>query len=113
VDTRQIEGIKLVDVDDALAKKLAKAKQLGRFSDIFPSHSSNNYLIGPGDIIEVSIWEAQPPMLFSGVSLDGKAASTSSPAVTLPKPDSFTRRDDQHPFAGKCSKGSQYGSNRR
>ena len=102
-DTRRIEGIKLVDVDDALAKKLAKAKQLGRFSDIFPSHSSNNYLIGPGDIIEVSIWEAQPPMLFSGVSLDGKAASSSSPAVTLP--DQMVSPDGtiSIPFAGKVA----------
>lgn len=102
-DTRRIEGIKLVDVDDALAKKLAKAKQLGRFSDIFPSHSSNNYLIGPGDIIEVSIWEAQPPMLFSGVSLDGKAASTSSPAVTLPNQMVSPDGTISIPFAGKVA----------
>ncbi len=100
-DAKRIDGVKLIDVDDALAKKLATAKQLGRFSDVFPSKTSNNYLIGPGDIIEVSIWEAQPPMLFSGVSLDGKAVASTSQAVSLPDQMVSTEGTISIPFAGK------------
>ena len=102
-DTKRIEGIKLVDVDDALTRKLAEAKQLGRFSDVFPSKSSNNYLIGPGDIIEVSIWEAQPAMLFSGVALDAKTSATTSPAVTLPDQMVSPEGMISIPFAGKVA----------
>src|SRR5687768_14192780 len=57
-DTGRIEGIELIDVNDALARKLSAAKKLGQLADIFPSSATNNYLIGPGDIIEVSVWEA-------------------------------------------------------
>lgn len=102
-DAKRIEGIKLVDVDDALTRKLAEAKQLGRFSDVFPSKSSNNYLIGPGDLIEVSIWEAQPAMLFSGVSLDAKSSATTSQAVTLPDQMVSTEGMISIPFAGKIA----------
>lgn len=102
-DTRRIEGIKLVDVDDALTKKLAEAKQMGRFSDVFPSKSSNNYLIGPGDIIDVSIWEAQPAMLFGGVSLDAKSAVSTSQAVTLPDQMVSPEGMISIPFAGKVA----------
>ena len=100
-DSARIEGIKLVDVDDALTRKLADAKKLGRFSDIFPNKSSNNYLIGPGDIIEVSIWEAQPPMLFSGVSLDGKVGAGTSQALTLPDQMVLSDGTISIPFVGK------------
>ena len=61
-ETGRIEGIQLIDVKDALARNLAKSKKLGQFIDVFPSNGSNNYLIGPGDIIEVSVWEAPPAM---------------------------------------------------
>jgi polysaccharide biosynthesis/export protein len=63
-DSGRVKGIQVVDVDDALARKLAKAKQLGRFSNIFTSDTANNYVIGPGDVICVTIWEAPPALLF-------------------------------------------------
>jgi len=69
-ETERIKGIQLVDVDDALARKLADAKKLGRLADIFPSTSDNNYVIGPGDVIEVTVWEAPPALLFGAVVID-------------------------------------------
>ncbi|WP_246217162.1 polysaccharide biosynthesis/export family protein [Paraburkholderia panacisoli] len=74
-----------MDVNDALARKLAESKRLGQFSDIFPGTASNNYLIGPGDVIEVTIWEAPPAMLFSSMTLGAASASVSAATgVTLP-----------------------------
>lgn len=100
-DTGRIEGIQLVDVNDSLARKLADSKKLGQFIDVFPSNGTNNYLIGPGDIIEVSVWEAPPAMLFGGVVLDPKAGPTTTRVVTFPEqmvsPDGMITM----PFAGR------------
>ncbi|MCG9026697.1 polysaccharide biosynthesis/export family protein [Laribacter hongkongensis] len=100
-DTGRIEGIQLIDVNDALARNLAKSKKLGQFIDVFPSNGSNNYLIGPGDIIEVSVWEAPPAMLFGSVVLDPKAGPTTTRVVTFPEqmvtPDGMITM----PFAGR------------
>lgn len=100
-ETGRIEGIHLIDVNDALARKLAKNKKLGQFIDVFPSDGSNNYLIGPGDIIEISVWEAPPAMLFGSVVLDPAAGATTTRAVTFPEqmvtPDGMISM----PFAGR------------
>lgn len=100
-ETGRIEGIQLIDVNDALARKLAQGKQLGEFDKIFPTSGTNNYLIGPGDIIEVSIWEAPPAMLFGSVVLDTSAGPSASRAVTFPEqmvtPDGMITM----PFAGR------------
>jgi len=102
-DTARIEGIQLVDVNDTLARKLAESKKLGQFADVFPSAGSNNYLIGPGDIVEVSVWEAPPAMLFGAVVLDPKAGPTTTRVVTFPEqmvtPDGMINM----PFAGRVS----------
>lgn len=100
-DTGRIEGIQLVDVNDALARKLADSKKLGQFVDVFPSNGTNNYLIGPGDIIEVSVWEAPPAMLFGGVVLDPKAGPTTTRVVTFPEQMVTPDGKITMPFAGR------------
>lgn len=83
-DTGRIEGIQLVDVTDSLARKLAESKKLGRFDDVFAASGSNNYFIGPGDIIEVSVWETPPAMLFGAGIPDPATGPMTSRAVSLP-----------------------------
>lgn len=100
-DTGRIEGILLIDVNDALARKLAENKKLGQFIDVFPSDGANNYLIGPGDIIEVSVWEAPPAMLFGSVVLDPKAGPTTTRVVTFPEQMVTPEGMITIPFAGR------------
>lgn len=83
-DNARIQGIQLVDVDDALARKLAAAKKLGTFDAVFPDPGANSYLVGPGDIIEVSVWETPPAMLFGAGLFDPFGGSMTSSSVTLP-----------------------------
>ncbi|ANY15037.1 polysaccharide biosynthesis/export family protein [Bordetella pseudohinzii] len=102
-DSRRIEGIELVDVNDTVARRLAANRKQERFSDLFrAAPSNNNYLIGPGDVIEVSIWETPPAVLF-GTAVNG-AGSTASPAttnmVTLPSQMVSSRGTITVPFAG-------------
>lgn len=102
-DSGRIEGIQVVDVNDALARRLAENKRLGLFSDIFPSAGSNNYLIGPGDIIEVSVWEAPPAMLFGGVALDKKVGPMTTQMVSLPEQMVTPDGTISMPFAGRVA----------
>ena len=83
-DNGRIQGIQLVDVTDALARRLGEGKKLGRFDMIFPASEANNYLVGPGDIIEVSVWETPPAMLFGAGIFDPGSGTMTSHAVSLP-----------------------------
>jgi polysaccharide export outer membrane protein len=83
-NTGRIEGIQLVDVNDALVKKLAASKKPEQFANIFPSAASNNYFIGPGDVLEVTIWEAPPAMLFSTLAPAAAIMPGPTNGVTLP-----------------------------
>jgi polysaccharide biosynthesis/export protein len=104
-DSGRVEGIQVVDVNDALARKLADAKQLGLFSNTFTSKAANNYVIGPGDVIEVTIWETPPAMLFGSaapVSLPSLGSGTSS-SVTLPTQMVAADGTISIPFAGRIA----------
>ena len=82
-DSDRRNDIQVVDVNDKVVRTLVESKQQGKFDNLFPSHGSNNYRIGPGDIIEVTIWEAPPAMLFGGWDAT-TIGSTSTNSITLP-----------------------------
>lgn len=100
-DTGSIDGIQVVDVNDALARRLSESKKLGQFVDVFPNSGTNNYGIGPGDIIEVWVWEAPPAMLFGGFVLDAKSGPTTQRAATLPEQMVTPDGSITIPFAGR------------
>ncbi|QTC01808.1 polysaccharide export protein [Alcaligenes sp. SORT26] len=99
----RIEGITLVNVTDELTKKLAAKKRMGDFAAQFPSVGSNNYLIGPGDVLEVSVWEAPPAMLFGSISLDPKATAATTNAVAFPSQMVTSDGMISMPFAGRIA----------
>jgi polysaccharide biosynthesis/export protein len=104
-DSGRVEGIQVVDVNDQLARKLADAKRLGQFSTTFASTTGNNYEIGPGDVIEVTIWETPPAMLFGStaqVSLPSLGSGGAS-SVTLPTQMVAADGTITIPFAGRVS----------
>lgn len=79
-------GIQLVAVTSSTARELTAYRKTVSFSDAFGADKTPSYVLGKGDILEVSIWEAPPAMLFgSGLSLDGRAGSASSRATALPE----------------------------
>lgn len=93
--------MQLVDVNDGIARKLAAKKKLGQFADVFPDTGTSNYLIGPGDIVEVSVWETPPAMLFGGIVLDTKAGPITTHAVTFPSQMVTPDGTINMPFAGR------------
>lgn len=90
-----------MDVNDALARKLAARKKLGKFVDVFPNAASNNYLIGPGDILEVAVWETPPAMLFGAMLQDSKVDLSPTRAVTFPAQMVTPDGTINMPFAGR------------
>src|SRR3974390_999990 len=59
-NNQQITGIQILDVTDGVARKLLASQKKTLFSETLGSHSHIGYQVGPGDIVEVSVWEAPP-----------------------------------------------------
>lgn len=64
--SEKVEGIQILDVDQNIAKRLIEGRKLGLFSEVFAGPTRKDYHIGPGDVLEVIVWEAPPRALFSG-----------------------------------------------
>src|SRR5580704_3439495 len=62
-------GIQVVAVDAQVARKLSGERISPLFSDAFGTDTSNvGQWIGPGDVLEISIWEVSPSTLFAAPS---------------------------------------------
>jgi polysaccharide export outer membrane protein len=94
--------IQLVDITPAVTQRLALSQKRQSFAESFTERRVNSYLVNPGDIIEVSIWEASPAMLF-GVAPAAAAfsASSGSKASTLPEQMVGAEGYINVPFAGR------------
>jgi polysaccharide export outer membrane protein len=64
VEAGSSNGIRIVDVDKAVAQKLRAHGARKPFSEVFAGATGRNETIGSGDILEVSVWEAPPAVLF-------------------------------------------------
>ncbi|MDL2279800.1 polysaccharide export protein, partial [Desulfovibrio sp. OttesenSCG-928-G11] len=94
-------GIAFVNVDNSVAQKLLRGKQHALFSEVFGGGSAPGYQVERGDILEISVWEAPPSMLFGGASSESRKPTTATQAETLPQ--QMVREDGRItiPFAGR------------
>ena len=98
---RRLEGVQLVEVDDTVARKLVARRKQSLFSESFGDVVHPGYVIGAGDVIEVSVWEAPPAMLF-GASVTDPRTGPSTTRVTA-FPEQMVSREGMinMPFAGR------------
>jgi polysaccharide biosynthesis/export protein len=93
--------IQIVDVDESIADALVRRHTVRTFTETLPTAATSALPLGPGDVVEVSIWEAPPPSLFgAGVpSLDTRGAALRPTTI----PDQVIDADGliSVPFAGK------------
>lgn len=73
----------VIDVTNSIANQLFQGQQQQNFSTFAPSKQANGS-IGPGDVVQVILWEASPAILFATNSNLASDAATGSQAVTLP-----------------------------
>ncbi|OXI48068.1 polysaccharide biosynthesis/export family protein [Burkholderia aenigmatica] len=83
---RNPDGIQIVDVTDAVARKLYAERGSAEFSSVLGNDTAFRQQLGVGDGVEVSIWEAPPATLFGGGVAESTITSAPSGArvTTLP-----------------------------
>jgi polysaccharide export outer membrane protein len=97
-----LRGIELVDVNYGIAEALKKAYQAPRFASFFNQPKLTDYDVGPGDILQIFIWEAPPAMLFTPQSISGTGLTSSGTGtVALPQQIVGNGGTVVVPFAGK------------
>ena len=103
-------AIQVVDVDDAITRRLLAQRIQHLFSETLGQAAGPYTGIGPGDVVEISIWEAPPATLFgtgAAAGADSRSATSGARAVVLP--DQMVDRDGSLnvPFAGKVQAAGQ------
>lgn len=96
------KGIVLVDLDDAVVRRAMDITRRPMLSDAFGAASIPVTTIGPGDVLEISIWEAPPAALFGTGSVpDTRGLATGSArASVLPEQMVGANGNINMPFAG-------------
>ena len=111
-DAKGINGIQLIAVNDAVTRKLLANNRHSLFSEAFASTPKPSDVVGAGDVIAVSIWEAQPAILFGNTmasALSGPGSATvnmlppSTQSTTFPEQMVSSDGTINIPFAGRMS----------
>jgi polysaccharide export outer membrane protein len=98
--SQNLNGIQIVDVTDAVARQLVAETKKQDFAGTLGGNAAKEQVFGPGDSIEVSIWEAPPATLFSDATLSSDAVSGAHSTVL---PAQIVNLDGtiMVPFAGR------------
>lgn len=97
---QKLNGIQLVDVTDAVTRQILAQRATRLFSESLGTAPIDARVIGPGDVVEVSIWEAPPASLFGSATNDARLSPQTSRVTTLP--EQMVSKDGfiNVPFAG-------------
>lgn len=68
-------AIKVIDVDDGVARRLIAGTRKDIFSESLGEGQGIGATIGRGDVLDITIWEAPPAVLFSAVGGDPRTSS--------------------------------------
>jgi len=85
VQAAEKSGIRVVNVDNSVALRLQHQRSEKLFTDSFVGAEPDAEVVRPGDVLEVSVWEAPPTVLFSpgnGASPLSSSAADMSPYAT-------------------------------
>ncbi|MFL6628819.1 MAG: polysaccharide biosynthesis/export family protein [Burkholderiaceae bacterium] len=95
-----LPGIQLIDVDDKVARALARShlQQQHLFSKVLGDEWPPGDVIGNGDTLNLTLWEAPPATLFGGL-VDPREAS-SARSVLIPPQMVDSSGNVSVPFAG-------------
>ena len=66
-------AIQIVDVDTQMVQRMNTLKAAMRFSEVLGESLPEEAIIGPGDVIDVSLWEAPPAVLFGVTGFETRA----------------------------------------
>jgi polysaccharide export outer membrane protein len=99
----EVRNIQVVDVNDGVARRLLEQRAQHLFSETLGDKRITSRTIGPGDTLEISIWEAAPATLFGTGLLAPMAGIATSHATTLPEQVVDDQGTVYVPFAGRIT----------
>ena len=103
-EPRAETGIVLVDLTDAIVRKVVESSRRPLLSDTLGMGTVPQFRIAAGDVLEISVWEAPPAVLFGSGAMDprqgGVASGGSSRVSVLPEQVVGTGGTLNMPFAG-------------
>jgi polysaccharide export outer membrane protein len=94
--------INIVEISPTVNQRLRDSDRQQLFAQAFNTAAKLNYVASPGDVLEVSIWEASPALLFgTAPSLAGMSFTANAKNTSLP--DQMVGADGfiTVPFAGR------------
>jgi len=94
-------GIEVVEITDAVARRLLVEVNSDSFSEVFSTERQFTDTVNPGDILEVSVWEAPPALLFGAALVDTRSSPSSSRVTVLPEQMVSREGVVKVPFAGQ------------
>lgn len=100
-DSRGVTGIQIVDVTNDVARSLLANRKLDLFSDTFAEGAAPAYVVGAGDVLEVSVWEAPPAALFGVGMLDARSGPATTRVTAFPEQMVGSDGTINMPFAGQ------------
>lgn len=93
-------GILVVELDDRAVQRTASHARANSLAEVFGDAAPTGSTIGVGDVIEVTIWEAPPAVLFGGGAARGSVAASPGQAVSIPQQMVGAPGTINVPFAG-------------
>jgi polysaccharide export outer membrane protein len=107
VEGKQYDGsdVKIVDLDDRVARRVAAFRQSRNFSEVFGEAPAGDTIIGRGDTLDIAMWEAPPAVLFGVVAVDARPTAGMSLAQSSSIPPQMVGNDGlvSIPFAGRVA----------
>lgn len=103
-DTSGNQIIELVEINSAVTRRLIENEKKQSFSNGFASAKNTSYVVNPGDVLEISVWEASPALLFgTSPSFAGLSAGGTGGSKNTSLPDQMIAKDGYItvPFAGR------------
>ncbi|TXF10970.1 polysaccharide biosynthesis/export family protein [Pelomicrobium methylotrophicum] len=107
VPQQESSAIRLVEINEAVARRLLDSDKQQRFSEFLSVTGAPGYVVGPGDVVEVSIWEAPPATLFGAAVADPRVGMTTARASILPEQMVAVDGTITVPFAGVVQAGGR------
>lgn len=93
-------GIIVVELDDMAVKRAVNYSRSQSLEEVFGDNPSAATAIGSGDVIDVTIWEAPPAVLFGSGGARGSLTAASGQGVTIPQQMVSNGGTINVPFAG-------------
>jgi polysaccharide export outer membrane protein len=73
-----LADIKVIDVDEGVARRVLAASRPPLFSHLLGEARPLDTLVGTGDALEITLWEAPPAVLFGSVISDPRLSANAS-----------------------------------